>query len=193
MHYCCIHESRTASKSLNACFFKLNQPFHMYDVRLVLQNPLGHCKRLKRNTVGKWKEANKQELVLVWAWCTMPRKIKNKQTHRRELSSSAVPRLEYGQVSTNFINIYKNRFELATLQAIVEQKTRQCIRFRLLKFKMWKIKETMKHKRTITWKLILLQDNIKKRQRGVWEEVCWLRMKDSIIRFTVFTCVSLVT
>ncbi len=39
----------------------------MLHVRQSVHSPLGHCKRLERNTVVKWKGANKQELVLVWA------------------------------------------------------------------------------------------------------------------------------
>lgn len=59
----------------------------------VVQNPLGHCKISERNTVVRWKEANKQELVPVWAWCTCqgttPSKIK-KHAGTSMLSSPAV-------------------------------------------------------------------------------------------------------
>lgn len=77
-----IQHSKEKFKCLH---FIVIQLFHKLHVRQLCKNPLGHCKSLGRNTVVKWKEANKKKLVLVWAWCTcqstMPRKIKNMQLH----------------------------------------------------------------------------------------------------------------
>ena len=55
-------------KCLNTCdffFFFIQSTTASWET--VVQNPLGHCKKSERNTVVRWKEANKQELVPVWA------------------------------------------------------------------------------------------------------------------------------